>query len=177
MTHLCLTKLTIIGSDNGFVPGRREAIIWTNAGIMLIGPLGINFSEILIEIHVFSSMKMPLKLSSVKFWPYRLSLNVVRSVVWGPHVHTSTCFPMPMLSIKEEGSVLRLMYIYIWVRSRNCGCLVTWFCYQLIAKPGNKTAAVPWPDPYIYVTNVGCVIKPSQVSTERDLIDNADLAW
>ena len=29
-----------------------------------------------------------------------------------------------------------------WVRSRNCGCLVTWFCYQLIAKPGNKTAAV-----------------------------------
>ena len=38
----------------------------------------------------------------------------------------------------------------IWVRSRNCGCLVTWFCYQLIAKPGNKTAAVPWPDPYIH---------------------------
>ena len=36
----------------------------------------------------------------------------------------------------------------IWVRSRNCGCLVTWFCYQLIAKPGNKTATVSWPDPY-----------------------------
>ena len=35
----------------------------------------------------------------------------------------------------------------IWVKSRNCGCLVTWFCYQLIAKPGNKTATVPWPDP------------------------------
>ena len=31
----------------------------------------------------------------------------------------------------------------------NCGCLVTWFCYQLIAKPGNKTATVPWPDPYV----------------------------
>ena len=39
----------------------------------------------------------------------------------------------------------------IWVRSRNCGCLVTWFCYQLIAKPGNKTAAVSWPHPYVYV--------------------------
>ena len=37
----------------------------------------------------------------------------------------------------------------IWVRLRNCGCLVTWFCYQLIAKPGNKTATVPWPEPYI----------------------------
>ena len=35
----------------------------------------------------------------------------------------------------------------IWVRSWNCVCLVTWFCYQLIAKPGNKMAAV-WPDPY-----------------------------
>ena len=36
----------------------------------------------------------------------------------------------------------------IWVRSQNCGCLVTWFCYQLIAKPGNKTATVSWPYPY-----------------------------
>ena len=38
----------------------------------------------------------------------------------------------------------------IWVRSRRCGCLVTWFCYRLIAKPGNKTAAPSWPDPYIW---------------------------
>ena len=37
---------------------------------------------------------------------------------------------------------------WIWSRSRNCGCLVTWFCYQLIAKPGYRTAAVSWPDPY-----------------------------
>ena len=44
----------------------------------------------------------------------------------------------------------RLMGYVIWVRSRNCGCLVTWFCYQLIAKPGNKTATVLWPDQYIY---------------------------
>ena len=37
---------------------------------------------------------------------------------------------------------------YIWVRSQRCGCLVTWFCYQMIAKPGNKTDAPSWPDPY-----------------------------
>ena len=37
-----------------------------------------------------------------------------------------------------------------WVRSRNCDCLVTWFCYQLISKPGNKTAAVSWPDPNMH---------------------------
>ena len=41
-----------------------------------------------------------------------------------------------------------LTSMVIWVRSWNCGCLVTWFCYKLIAKPGNKTVAVPWPDPY-----------------------------
>ena len=38
---------------------------------------------------------------------------------------------------------------WIWVRSRNCGCLVTWFCYELIAKPGNKTVAVSWSNPYV----------------------------
>ena len=33
------SKLTITGSDNGLSPGRRQAIIWTNDGILLIGPL------------------------------------------------------------------------------------------------------------------------------------------
>ena len=49
---------------------------------------------------------------------------------------------------------MQAIYYYalcIWVRSRNCGHLVTWFCYQLIAKPGNKTAAVPWPDPFNFL--------------------------
>ena len=54
MTHICVSKLTIIGSDNGLSPGRRQAIIWTNAEILLIGHLGKNFSGILIEIHTFS---------------------------------------------------------------------------------------------------------------------------
>ena len=50
VTHICVNKLTIIGSDNGLSPGRRQAIIWTNDGILLIGPLGTKCSEILIEI-------------------------------------------------------------------------------------------------------------------------------
>ena len=49
VTHICASKLTIIGSDNGLSPGRHQAIVWTNAGILLIGHLGTNFSEILIE--------------------------------------------------------------------------------------------------------------------------------
>ena len=41
-----------IGSDNRLSPIRCQAIIWTNAGILSIGPLGTNFSEILIESKV-----------------------------------------------------------------------------------------------------------------------------
>ena len=44
--HICVGKLTIIGSDNGLSPGQRQAIIWTNDGILLIEPLETNFSEI-----------------------------------------------------------------------------------------------------------------------------------
>ena len=46
-TSTCVTKLTSIGSDNGLSPYRRQAIVWTNAGVLLIGPLGKNFNEIL----------------------------------------------------------------------------------------------------------------------------------
>ena len=50
VTHICGGNLTIIGSDNGLSPDRRQTIIWTNAGILSIGALGMNFSELLIEI-------------------------------------------------------------------------------------------------------------------------------
>ena len=68
-------KLTIIGSDNGLSPDRCQAIIWSNAGLLLIWPLGTNFNEILIEIHTFSFKKMCLKMSFGKWRPVCLSLN------------------------------------------------------------------------------------------------------
>ena len=75
--HICFGKVTIIGSDNGLLPRWRQAIIWTNAGILLIGPFRTNFSEILIEIHTFSFKKMHLKISSGKWQPSCLGLNVL----------------------------------------------------------------------------------------------------
>ena len=77
VTHICVGNLTIIGSDNGLSPGRRQAITWTYAGILLIGPLGTNFSEMLIEIHTFSFKKIHLKMSSGKWRPFCLGLNVL----------------------------------------------------------------------------------------------------
>ena len=61
MTHICVTKLTIIGSDNGWSPDLRRAIIWTNDGTLLIGTLRTNFGEVLSTIHTFSCKKMHLK--------------------------------------------------------------------------------------------------------------------
>ena len=70
VTHICVIKLTIIGSYNGLSSGRRQAIIWANVGILLIWPLGTNFSEILIEINTFSFKKMHLKMSYGKWQPF-----------------------------------------------------------------------------------------------------------
>ena len=64
VTHICITKLTIIGSDNGLPPGRRQAIIWNNTGILLSEPIGTNFNEISIDIDTFSFKEMHLKNSS-----------------------------------------------------------------------------------------------------------------
>ena len=57
VTHIGFSNYASIGSDNGLSPG-------TNVGILSIGPLGTNFSEILIEIHIFSFTTMQLKMSS-----------------------------------------------------------------------------------------------------------------
>ena len=77
VTHICVGNLTTIGSDNGLSPGRRQAIIWTNARILLIEPLGTNFSEIVIEILIFSFKKMRLKVSSAKWRPFLSRLQRV----------------------------------------------------------------------------------------------------
>ena len=77
MAYICISKLAIIGSGNGLSSGWRQAIIWTNAGILLIGPLGTNFCEILIEIYKFSFKKIHLKMLFGKWWPSCLSLNVL----------------------------------------------------------------------------------------------------
>ena len=55
MAHICVGNLTIIGSDSCLSPGRRHAIIWTEAGILLILPPETDFNEIIIKsIHFHS---------------------------------------------------------------------------------------------------------------------------
>ena len=84
-THICVNEITIIVSDNGLLPGRCQAIICINAGILLIGPLRTNFNEILIKIHTFSFDEMHLKMSTAKWQPLCLSFDVLKTCWWSGH--------------------------------------------------------------------------------------------
>ena len=78
VTHICVGNLNVIGSDNGLSHGRRQSIIWINVGVLLIGPLGINFSENKFEMQPFSVKQMHRRMSSSKWRPFCLGLNVLR---------------------------------------------------------------------------------------------------
>ena len=114
MTHICVGKLIIIGSDNGLSPGRRQAIIWTNAGIRLMGPLGINFNQILIQIHTFSFKKMHLKMSSARWRLFCLGLNVLsNALVIGHRCRLCKCLSVNVtenISTIGVGSDFNLMF-------------------------------------------------------------------
>ena len=88
--YICVGNLTIIGSDNGLSPGRRQAIIWTNAGILLIGFFGTNFSEILIKIYTFSLKKNAFENVARKWRPFCLGLNVLTPEI---SINTYSSFP------------------------------------------------------------------------------------
>ena len=95
VTHICFSKLTIIGSDNGLSPGRRQTIIWTNDGLLLIGPLGTNFNESLVGIQTFSFKKMHLKVSSAKGRLFSPGLNELTFLMLKPgysvRIRSITC--------------------------------------------------------------------------------------
>ena len=122
MTHICVSKLTIIGSDNGLPPDRRQAIIWTDAGILLIRTLTTNFSEILGEMHSFSFKKMHLKMSSAKERLFGLGLNELRlaNIPTWPRGNVHLC----MNTINNAISLIVVVllpdiYIYIYIYRKH----------------------------------------------------------
>ena len=67
--------------------------------------------------------------------------------VWMPEL-SQWYLDQTVCSINFEAEILFIaIEIFEYGSGHETGCLVTWFCYQLIAKPGNKTATVSWPDP------------------------------
>ena len=112
MTYICVSNIISIGSDNGLSPVRRQAIIWTNAWILLIWPLGTTFSEILIEIHIFSFKKMRLKMSSARRRPFCLGLNVLNT--------SSPVFKRPSPLLETIGvSRVYIVGVFTWFKRRS----------------------------------------------------------
>ena len=90
--HIWVRKLAIIGSDNGLSPGRPQAIIWTNAGLLLIGSVGTNFGKILIEIHIFHWRKSIWNCRLDYGGHFCIGLNVLRPTLW-------KCIPIIMHTV------------------------------------------------------------------------------
>ena len=149
MTHTCICKLTIIGSYNGVSPEQRKAIIWQNAGIWLTGPLGTNFSEILIEIQTFECIVC--ELAAILFRPlyvnddWLIQENMDVSVggwVWHTHFINNHNIKNTWDSISSKDSISRYsdcLKDKIMVRSsfhyngNVYGCKmasVHWNCFQ-----------------------------------------------
>ena len=126
MTHICVSKITIIGSDNGLSPGRRQAIIWTNARILFIWKLGTNFSEILSEIHTFSFKKMHFKMSSAQWRLFRLGLNVLTVVYMMTPWHRHTfriigfCDENPPVGSPHKDQWCGALMVYLLFSSTSC---------------------------------------------------------
>ena len=140
--HICVNRLTSIGPYNGLSPGPRQPIIWTNAGILLIGPLVTNFSEILIEIITFSFKEIRLKVSSAKRQPFCPGLNALSdSHVYNavreanhyefPLSHTITAFNYgcQLYSVTMTSLIINIYYsdtALLINKDRFLGILQTW---------------------------------------------------
>ena len=138
-THICVSKLTTINSDNGLSPGRRQTIIWANAGILLIGPMGTNFSEIVIKIYAFSLKKMHCKMLSGKWWPYCLSLNVLSHLFC-----TQSLFLYIHIDVRTNWPILQLFSI-TFSRSYSQGFYWQWV--SICSGEGfmsNRRQAITW---------------------------------
>ena len=172
MTHICFSKTTITGSDNGLSPGRRQAIIWTNVGILLIGTLGTNFSEILSEIHTFSFMKMHFKMSSILSRPQ--CVNQTASIRLSNKKVFMGVLQTPIIKLWKFISIIRESFFYndfmvlifmgaIWIRN------VATTAWKSVWKKIGCTD----PERPLYLT--ACIISNKTITCE--IIDQHWLAW
>ena len=107
-----------------------KPLIGTNAVILSIGPLGTNFSEILIKIITFSFKKMRLKVSSGKRRPSCLGLNVLTRwlILFTILIAVLCSF---MIQTEIETSCLIRNDVSAWF-SLYIPSIDVWCCYNVI---------------------------------------------
>ena len=116
VTHICVSKLTIIGSDNGLSPGQHQAIIWTNAGIFFIGPVKQNSKRVPTD--------KPRKISVSFQWYFKVKI---------PNFHdNSECYKTEKRRTKCYAWSPHTSYDHNWVSSRKSyksSYLIWWIIY------------------------------------------------
>ena len=105
------------GSDNVLSPIRRQAIIWTNAGILLIGPLGTKSSEMLFEIHTFSFKKVHLKVLFSKWRSFCPGVDELTRIELGTYLYG--CF-YQYHCVELLGDVLSAKHNFVNFLRINC---------------------------------------------------------
>ena len=127
-----------IGLGNGLSPVQCQAIMWTNAGLLSVRPLGTNLSEIQMERLSFSFTKMHLKISSVKWQPFcqgEDELILVQVVVWChqsiSHMVTLDIWLIHMSNPDKVVSCMNVYYIEMikWmIRMVSSGFILQIYC-------------------------------------------------
>ena len=135
-THICVSILTIIGSDNGLSPGRHQAIIWTNGGKLLIGPLGTNFSQIVIWIFHFHSRKCVWK-CLLENGDNLVSASMSWNRIWVDWLYRYPWSNFPFTHCTSRVWLRFIMYNF----QMRCGNYEHFRCYSL---PVNSTEPYWW---------------------------------
>ena len=129
VTHICFSKLTTICSDNCFrLDGAIWTIIWTNAGMLLIGPLGTNFSEIFIHFH---SRKCFYKCSLRNGGHFCVGLNVLRPLERSHNIPGKVCFRYIFFEQQLPCCYDNVSYLkpLSWTKSESLMIILTIYCY------------------------------------------------
>ena len=168
VTHICVSNLTTIGSVNGLSPGRRQAITWTNAEILLIGPFGTNLSEILIEIPTFSSNKTRLKIPSAKWRPFCLGRNVLSEIRTWIRNHIHSCMgdihTIPCFIWKYQNELIKIEWFERCKIRKTC-------LWNMIDVGNSRISATPY--------NASQIILRTQHIIQRTLLytTQAEYTW
>ena len=167
MTQICVGNLTIIGSDNGLSPERHQAIIWTNAGILWIWPLGTNFSKISIDILTLPLLKKHLKGSSATWNGGHLSRP---QMCWN-NQHEFVSFYLMKPQFQRHRNCLAQMIYYVlsyifpgMFNTMNTNiffvCLFVCFTHEFLTSVGNVNVCMKYCS--VYVTKNDMINKCNQ---------------
>ena len=117
--HICVSKLTTIGSDNGLSPGRRWAVIWTNAGILFVGPFWTNLSDTITEIQTFFTDENVVENVVCEMAAIFSRTQCVRLVCYHPHIASVPVDVFFYFVYQPTGAVLQVPLAYNVIQKKT----------------------------------------------------------